>query len=222
MTKSAMRVAQQIADIARVPIGERGLFCNNVCDIVETASKQPRRTKSSKPGQALLKAADAARILNEAVCNLNHTDRKWISRVIANDPWLSQEPWLRIAKEPFEIDELNRTVHSLELLFKTSIGKPAPLAPGAAVLSEKRGRKRGAVNDAAFQNFARNLLICVSDGGGTLSLDKNKNSKTGTLVEALACLRSCTPKGLIPKTLPLGTLQTIKTQHLKYRCQSSN
>jgi len=222
MTKSLMCVAEQIADIARVPIGERGQFLNDVCDIVTDASKQPRRPKSSKPGQALFKAADAARILHEAVSSLTETDREWASRVIANDPGLSQELWLRIAKNPFEIDELNRTVHSLERLFKISIGKSPPLAPGLAVLSDRRGRKGGTVDDIAFQNLVRKLLICVFLAGGTLTLDKNKNSKKGTLVEALVFLRSCTPKGLIPKTLPLGTLQTIKTQHLKYRCQSSN
>lgn len=217
-------VLEQIAELANVPIGERGLFFNWVRDTVEDAVKRPRR--AAKPGQALLKAADAARALNEAVCSLTKEDREWVRRVSTSHPWLSEEPWLRVAKgahdlAELEIDELNRSVHLLEVLFKTSISKSPTFGPGMAVLSEKKGRKRGPGAHLHLQNFVRSFLICVSKAGGTLTLDKNKNTKKGTLVEALEMLRPYLPEGLIPKVLPLSLIQIIKTQHLKHQKRSA-
>ena len=214
-------VAEQVADLARVPDGEREQFWDWISEIVAEVWSQGRRAAASKPGRALLKAAKAAQALNEAVCSLNKTDRNWVARVAANDLRLSQEQRLRIAKEPFEIDELNQTVHLLECLFKTAIGKSPPFVAGAATLTTKRGPKKGGVKDPTFHNFVWDLLTCTDEAGGQLSLDKNKNQKEGSLVRALDILRPYLPSGVIPNRLSphRATLQRIKTEHSKVRAR---
>src|SRR5262245_12758586 len=55
-------VAEQLADIARVPAQEREPFCDSVCDSVQTVLKRDRSAQLlSEPGEALKKAAHAAR-----------------------------------------------------------------------------------------------------------------------------------------------------------------
>jgi hypothetical protein len=75
-----------------------------------------------------------------------------------------------------------------------------------------QGRPRhGPFSQISSQNlteFTLRLLLEVRAAGGRLTLDKNTG--TGTLVDALTLLRPHRP-GLIPKKLPMSTLARVKT-----------
>jgi hypothetical protein len=212
-------IAEQLAGLACVPDGERELFCDWLRDSVAEVWRQTRRA-SSKPGPALIKAAATAQTLNEAVCSLNKVDRNWIDRLVAHDPRLYYEKRLLGSTEPFQPDELHQTVFLLAYLFNTAIGKSPPFLAGTATLPAKRGPKKGAVKDPTFYKFVWGLLTSTDEAGGkTLSLDKNKNQKEGTLVRALDILRRYLPSGVIPDDLSphRATLQRIRTEHSKAR-----
>jgi hypothetical protein len=196
-------VAMQIAELARIPAHERGQFCQRVCDSVQAVWETDRRAVSSKPGRALLKAAGAARTLNEAICSLNKDDREWVERLMARSVY----------------QELPRefllTVSQIDDLFSTAIGRSAPFGPGTAALRDKRGRRRGNVKDTMFKEFIRDILLWTAEAGGEFTLDKNYNK--GTLIDALNILRRHLPNGVVLIALPLTTIQRIKTKYSKSR-----
>jgi hypothetical protein len=127
--------------------------------------------------------------------------------------WLSQEQRLRGLKKTFQVNELDQTVWLLAFLFSTAIGKPLPPMPGITGLRGKQGRSKGSVNDTVFQEFVFRILVYAAADGGDLKIDKNYQK--GSLITALEILRPHLPKGVIPNGLPFGTLQKIRTNHLK-------
>jgi hypothetical protein len=60
-----------------------------------------------------------------------------------------------------------------------------------------------------FENFLTRLFVDVAETGGKLTF--TKASETGTLIAALDILRPHLPEGVLPRRLPLGTIQKIKT-----------
>ncbi len=130
----------RVAKLARIPDNELELFCDSVCDTVKMIWQVDRRAVSSKPDGALIKAAKAARNLNEAVCSLKKTDRTWVDSIAARHPRLSQEERLRGATEPFQTNELNQTVWLLAFLFSTAIGKYLSPLPGTTGHVDTRRR----------------------------------------------------------------------------------
>jgi len=198
-------VAEQIAELARVPAGECPPFCDAISETVQRVWYLDRRavSASSRPGRALHKAAEAARTLNEAICSLNKDDREWVERLMA-------QPLYRELSHEFL-----QTVSRIDDLFSTAIGKSSPLMPGSATLRNNKGRRKGAANDPMFEVLIRHILLFTAEAGGELSLDKNY--RKGTLINVLNILRPHLPKGVLPNVLPYGTLQRIKTKFSKDR-----
>jgi hypothetical protein len=197
-------VALQVAGVAGIPAEECEEFCQRVCGSMQMVWERDRRVMPSKPGRALLKAADAARTLNEAFGSLNKVDREWVERLLALEPWSEG----RLCRLPL-------TVWLLASLFSTATGASLPAAPGTAALRDKRGRIKGAVKDMMFEVFIHHILVHATDAGGELTFDKN--AETGTLIDALNIFRLHLPRGLVPNALPLGTIQKIKTKHSKFQ-----
>ncbi len=191
--------AMQIAKLAQVPTGECERFCDKICWGVRRVWVLDRRAVSSKPGPALLKAAEAARALREATWSLNEEDSKWVERIAAPDP---------------DFQELTRvlrlTVSQIDDLFSIAVGKFIPRGSGTAVLRNKRGRIKGGVGDAMFAGFIQTILFSTAAVGGEITFDKNY--KKGTLIDVLNILRPRLPKGFVPNRLPYGTIQKIKTK----------
>jgi hypothetical protein len=87
-----------------------------------------------------------------------------------------------------------------------------------ALVVARTPRKRGRPHSGILSKFSKELrslseftlalLFAVRAGGGRLTLDKNTG--TGTLVEALALLRPHVRPGLIPNNLPFSTLARVK------------
>jgi hypothetical protein len=146
---------------------------------------------------------------------LNKQDRKWTDRVAVRDLWLSQEQRLRGSTKTFEVNELDQTIWLLAFLFSTAIGKSLPPLPRITGLRGKQGRSKGNVNDIVFQDFVFQILTYAAADGGDLKIDKNHQK--GSLITALEILRPHLPKGAVPNALPFGTLQKIRTKHLKAR-----
>jgi hypothetical protein len=218
------QVAEEVADIARVPEDQRELFCDAVCYDVEMIWKRDRRAellkpgdKLSGPGEALKKAAQAARTLDQAFGSLTEADRKWVEKLLNQEDSDSKERLIGRFPLGEPLRELSFTVWLLARLFSRATGEVPPLVAGLAKLPVRPGRKRGAVKDSAFASFVFYLHVSTAVAGGKLTLDKNRNFKDGTLVEALKILRPYLPRGVIPDdlTLHLATLQRIKTAQSK-------
>jgi hypothetical protein len=196
-------VAMQVAELAQVPVGEIPLFCDAICATVQRVWETDRRAVSSRPGRALLRAAEAARTFNEAICSLNKDDREWVERLMAR-------PEYQDLPRDFIV-----TVSQIDDLFSTAVGSSIPPMPGTAALREKRGRPKGSFKDRMFEVFIRHILLFTDENGGELTFDKNFHK--GTLVDVLNILRPRLPRGIVPNALPYGTIQKIKTKYLKDR-----
>jgi hypothetical protein len=194
-----MDVRVQLADLAGIPQQERDQFYDLIQMPVRLVWKLDRRAFNEDAGADLIRVAEAARDLHEAFANLNPGDREWIEYL--NTTGIEFYHFL---------PALPRTVRLLERLFSIAVGK-APLYNASR--PKKAGRRRGAIKDLAFLEVVRWLLIVAEECcGGHLTLDKNYEN--GTLIDALDLLRPHLPKGVIPKQLPLGTIQTTKdNQH---------
>ncbi len=210
-------VAMQVAELARVSVQECEPFCDSVCDSVQMVWKRDRRAELSQPGEALKRGAQAARTLNQAFGSLNKADRKWVEKLLNQEPSWSQERLIGRVPDYEPLRELSITVWLLACLFSNATGEVSPLLAGTARLPVKPGREKGTVKDVMFQNFVRDLLIAATEAGGILTLDKNRYYKEGTLVEALDIICPYLPRGVIPYDLHLATLQRIKTKHSEYR-----
>jgi hypothetical protein len=189
-------VALQVAECARVPPEERDQFCDLVYGTMLSVWERDRRGLPSKPGQALRQAEKAARILHEAFGGLNQDDRKWVERLLAQNPWYQKC-----------LSELPLTIWRLAHLFSTAMGKAPPPGPGNTVRPGLKGRRVGSVKDATFRNLVRHLMVDALETGGQLKFDKT--SGTGSLIEALRILRPYLPEGVVPLVPPSGTIQFL-------------
>ena len=75
-------VALQVAELARVPLEERDQFCDLVYGTMQTAWDWHRSALPTGPGQSLVDAADAARILHKQLGKLKEADRLWVERLV--------------------------------------------------------------------------------------------------------------------------------------------
>ena len=81
----------------------------------------------------------------------------------------------------------------------------------------RRGRRRETGSHPIFQDFVFELLNVAGSFGGGFSFDKNY--ETGTLLEAIEVLKPYLPPGVVPKVIPLPTIQRIVTRYRKARDQ---
>jgi hypothetical protein len=195
-------VALQVAHVADVPSAERDQFCELVQGTVQIVWELDRRAVSSKPGQALIDAAQAARTLHKAFGELNREDRDWVERLSAPNSYYMGG-----------LRELPLTVWRLAHLFSTAIGKSLP-DPVPANSPKKRDWRQRTVKDVTFENFLTHLFVDVAETGGQLTF--TKDSGTGTLIDALDILRPHLPGGVVPEQLPLGRIQKIKTNYRNF------
>jgi hypothetical protein len=89
----------------------------------------------------------------------------------------------------------------------------------ATELEKKRprgGQPRKGPNQSRLEVFAEKVYRASLASGGKLTVNKNATGDTklrkGSFAEVLALLRPYLPSRLIPKELPMGTLQRIKSQ----------
>ena len=107
--------------------------------------------------------------------------------------------------------ELHETAYHIADLSCLVTGKPRPRYPSQLPESPAPGRRSGTVKNWIFQNFVRDLLISATEASGRLTLEKNIGR--GTLIEAIKILEPYLPTSLVPRPLPVSTLQRIKDIH---------
>jgi hypothetical protein len=211
-------VALQVAEVARVPLEERDQFCDLVYGTVQIAWDWYRGALSTEPGQALVDAANAARILHKQLGKLKEADRLWVERlVIQTIPDKDTREWLeRLYRRRIDLpwydgglSGLQLTVYRLAHLFSIAVGKSPPKGPDKG--SAERNRT---VKDVISQNFVRDLLIDADQTGGTLTFEKNVRS--GTLIDAVTLLTEHLPEGVNPEKLSASTLQRIKNTYRNF------
>jgi hypothetical protein len=195
-------VALRVAVFFGVPDKERHSFCDLLSGTVQRVRS---RARPEEPSPALVRAADAARILNEALASLNNEDREWIEELLAEHPEYSD------VEAADAVASLRERASWLVGLFSVAIGK----SPGGGVRPTQRGRRPGTVENVIFQEFVFDLLSTAGASGGHVTFDKNY--ETGTLVDAIKVLTPHLPKDVVPKNLSksMGTIQRIVTKYRK-------
>jgi hypothetical protein len=194
-------LAERLAKLAKVPTNERDEFCRSVSDSVLRLWKRDRRAVSSKPGQALIQAAKAARTLQQTFFRLNKQDRDWVENIMH----------LEMQFMAGEIHHLESTIVNLAMVFSAAIGRPSPLPRHL-----ERILPRGVppkIKDQMFRELVFGLLGAAEETRGHFSFDKNPVS--GTLARALDLLRDHLPKGLVPDPLHGATIQRLKTDFFR-------
>lgn len=194
-------VALQVAELARVPREERDQFCDL---LYGTVQKVWDWASGTEPGQALVDAADAARTLDKQLGKLNKSDRLWVERLVAQTipdentrAWFERNHGHRIDLPWYDggLAGLQLTVYRLAHLFSVAVGKSPPKGPDKSSAARSR-----TVKDVISQNFVRDLLIDADQTGGTLTFEKN--SRTGTLIDAIKVLKNTYLRESIQKNCP--------------------
>jgi hypothetical protein len=212
-------VAEEIAKLAGVPVN-CGPFYDFLRDSVREIWKWDRRAGSSEPGEALKRAAKAARTLNEAVGSLKKTDREWVEKLLNQDNAIWSEEMVNCPPgRDSRLIDLFGKIWAIACLFSAAAGGSAPLRVGFAKLPYKVGKKKGTVRDETFYRFVFHLCGNAAEWGGNLSVDKDRrrDAEGGDLAKALNIIRQYLPNGVIPEKLPLMTLHRIKTEQAKAR-----
>jgi hypothetical protein len=151
----------------------------------------------------LIKAAKAAQTLDEAVWSLTQQDREWVDHILTSQP----------QREAGKIRDLRATISNLSLVFSSAIGRPYP-HPRRTV-GYHLARRSPRIKDNRFEELVFSLLRAADGASGKFTF--NKNSQTGTLVDALETLRPHLPKRLVPNALPFGTIQKLKADFRNHR-----
>jgi hypothetical protein len=197
-------VALRVAELAGVTANQHDAFFDLVRFAVRLVWERDRRALGvAKPSPALIRAAEMARGLYEALDNLESDDREWVYRLWAKTPgykrWLRELPW---------------TAFQLAHILSIAAGKAPPPNPGQTS-RPNGGRRKGSVKDVIFLDFVRLLLLFTAESGGDLAIENE--TRTGSLIEVLGLLRPHLPDGVIPEEPPSGTLQRVKaTPHGYY------
>ena len=186
-------VALRLAKLAEVPKSYREEFCEDISNHTLTIWKADRHTLPDRP--ALTATAKAAHDLYQKFFRMNKKDREWINEHIEH----FQLPFVG-----GEIQNLENTVCNIAVVFSQAAGRPAPDPPLKAF-----GR-RLKVKDQVLSQLVFQLCRLAEELGGEFTFDKNPYHR-GTLVQALELLRDQLPEHLIPKALPFGTIQKIKS-----------
>jgi hypothetical protein len=183
----------RLTDLARVPPdpGRRGRFRVAVLDVVFDAWQnddvREAELQLRSTNAVLFHAMTALRSAKRALVDLDKNDREAL--------------W-------WPISEVER---GIDRFFEWVLGEAERVRPKA----HRRGRRAGTVKDRMFQIFVSDLLQAAEACSGKLGLEKNIGK--GTLIEAIAILTPCLPKGFVPTPLPLSTLQRIKSKRTKRR-----
>ena len=200
-------VLLRLSELARVPAEQREFFFESVLGSVQTACELDGLVKqglASKRGKNLARAAFT---LYDVLGNLNNRESSLIEGILSR----AKSIFGKISNGG--VEGLEHIAYQLALLSSLVTGKPPPRLPSQLPEPPVPGRRSGTVTHWIFQNFASELLISTSAAGGRLTLEKN--TRKGSLVEAIRMLAPNLPDGFVPD--PLTGSNSPKTQ----RCVQS-
>jgi hypothetical protein len=200
-------VLRELAGLARVPEYAREAFFDAIDQLLAYAhGGWLFRSQSSRLGDAsFLNAERAVRDAHLAVRALSPAQWDYLRESIEAIPASNGDPDNGV---PAARDDWDYMLTVLVMAFAKRTGKTPFVAPVRG-----RGRRRGTVGNYPFQSFVRELWRQTERYGGRLSFSP-KNGGSGAMLKALAVLEPCLPSGLVPKALPLSTIERIR-QELK-------
>jgi hypothetical protein len=183
-------VVRQLATLARVPTTEQEEF-HEQFSLSFARTWQRGRAVSSKPGSALVRAARAAKTLQQEFHRLSQQDRERVENLRSSSI--------------FSKTSLGPTITELAIVFNHAIDRPSQNLAVPRVFRQRQ--VRFTVKNQMLRELVFSLLSAAYDNYGKFTLDKNRQS--GTLLKALDILRPHLPKGLVPNALPVGTIQRL-------------
>ena len=187
-------VLQQLADLLVVPSEQREFFFEFVCTNVQTAWELDGLAKQGLASKKGKKFVAAALTLYDTIGNLTHRERELIKGIFSKAAFIFD----RISSGG--VPGLEKTAHQLALLASLITGKPSPRYPSQLPESPGQGRRLGSIKNTIFQQFVWDLLISITEAGGTFTYEKQ--TPRGTLVEAINKLAPSLPDQFVPKPLP--------------------
>jgi hypothetical protein len=147
-------LAERLAKLAKVPANDRDEFCELISDSALRLWKRDRRATSSKPDQALIQAAMAARTLQQQFFNMNKQDRDWVENIIHSQMQFSAG----------EIHHLEPTILNVAMVFSAAIGRPLPLPRHLERILLKRVPPK--IKDQMFRELVFGLLSAAAETRG--------------------------------------------------------
>jgi hypothetical protein len=110
---------------------------------------------------------------------------------------------------------LGETLSQIVLLLDTALGRPAPVPPDIAEITDEWLGKLPQIRDLELQQLVDGLLSAATEANGKFTF--NMNDESGTLADALRLLRDHLPEGLVADPLPVRTIQRVKTAFFRRR-----
>jgi hypothetical protein len=203
-------LAARLAKIAKVPANYQHDFSEHILRTVLGVRERDRRSTGVRPGGLLPKAADAARTLQDAFCQMNRHDREWVEHIKK-----TQVKFIR-----GEVDDLETAIVNIASVLHAALGKRStvlkpPKRDPRYALYQQLGMLAPRVKNQPLRELVFGLLHAAQDTGGRF--DFNKNSESGALAEALRLLRdgNYLPSGLVPSPLPATTIQRLKNEFVR-------
>jgi hypothetical protein len=175
----------KLADLAQVPDGgARNYFNWLILDILFDAWEDDELRNSERvvgSDPSLSRTIKALRVAKQALANLEKPVREGLCWPI------------------YEIEK------GIDRFFESTVGAAEPTKPRV----HRRGRREGTLKNRGFQNFIRSLFKAARICHGNFSLEKN--IRAGGIIQAIDILAPYLPDGVVPRYLPVSTLQRIKS-----------
>jgi hypothetical protein len=166
-------------------------------EVVSLLKEQWRNADRRTSNPAVLDAQKKILAALKAYNKLNEHERECLTQYVylPNVPDVAKENWNLIFRS------------MIDALVEMTGEAPGPFRePGA----NSRWRKH-TFRDHPLHQLVESLLYLVAHYGGQLTFDA-KNGGSGTLFKALTHLRPVLPSGLVPKALPLKTIERMMTE----------
>jgi hypothetical protein len=202
--------ALELARLAEIPDHEIESFCDAISHTVDEVWQKDHRGISPRRSAGLVAAAKAALALNRAVCNLNKRDRKWLGHILKKGELVSwstsrADDIDRRAGRPIPVVlSIDEQVWAIASDLSTTAGLLGP--PPWPGIANHRPRI-SSVKDISFSLVVRRLRSWATECRGRFTY--NKRYQSGSLLLALEVLRPHLPDRVIPRALPLTTIDRI-------------
>jgi hypothetical protein len=202
--KLQKKAAQEIARLAEIPVHEEKSFYDALDFIVnEVWQKDPRAVSAGRSAD-LVAAAKAALKLNRAICTLNKQDIKRLIDILKSGELTAAKVERTGKIEREQLSELIGKTWAIAADLSTAAGVLGP-PPFPGVPDHRPGVVR--INDFSFELVVGGLRSWATEYHGSFTFSKSNGS--GTLLQALEVLRPHLPDRVIPRQLPLTTIERI-------------
>jgi hypothetical protein len=198
-TMTIDEITAQIIELAGVKVDEAGFLEHLFLRISFYQDPNFLRRR-----QAFAKAEDAARLAKKAILALDKRDQVALRSALYNElcVWVDEADLLRTHVKKV----WNRWPDCLLGAFSVFTGNSPFLNP-----TGERGRTKGSrvVLNWHAEELITSLWELADTHRGSLSVNRSPGQDGGTLIKALELLRPLLPEDLLPKVLPISTIEAM-------------